>query len=395
MFVKHTLGDNYCILNAGDIHFSYNNAKSLYSELQNYLFNEIEENKDVLDMVVITGDIFHYELKASSEAARYAYAFLGDLIHICNKYKIVLRILKGTASHDCEQLSAVSMMHLHDEYFKVINKAEAEEVFNGFKVLYLPEEYPVDMHEYYKELVFDVPDKEYEFVFFHGTMEFQAFSGQKYESEKAIESAPVWKCEDMIRITRGIVTGGHIHTACNYKNKIFYHGSFSRMAQGEESPKGYNIYDYLSPDDFEVYRIINEGAPEYKQINLNDLIVENSGNIEAVIKDLDKLAGKPEVNYRINMDKQIKEEYPEIHNIIREYIAGKHNIDIKDVVVATPIVSTESVENGVEDTKVEENPMSFLSNISMSLEEKIQKFAVDILKEDVSINDIEMAIANI
>jgi len=395
MFDKHTLGDNYCILNAGDIHFSYNNAKSLYSELKNYLISQVIENKDVLDMVVLTGDIFHYELKMSSEAAKYAYAFLGELIHLCETNRIVLRIIKGTAAHDCEQLSTLNMLTMHSQYLKVISKVEAEEVFPGFKVLYIPEEYPVDMHEYYKELVFDVPDNEYEFVFFHGTMEFQAFSSQKYESEKLIESAPVWKCADMMRITRGIVTGGHIHNACNYKNKIFYHGSFSRMAQGEENPKGYNIYDYVSPDDCEVYRIINEEAPEYKQIDLMNLIVENSGNIENVVKELDKLSSKENVNYRINMDRQIKEDYPEIHNIIREYISGKHNIDIKDVVVAGPMVSAESASNGQEDTSAVENPMSFLSNNSMSLEEKIQKFAGDILKEDVSINDIEMAIANI
>lgn len=393
MYIKKQPTEEYFVLDIGDIHFSPNNAEHLYMELEEYLFGTIKENADVLDMIVISGDLFHCELKMSSQAARYAYAFVANLIDICEKNKIVLRIIKGTETHDFGQVNTIGVMYPNKQYFKVITKVEEEEVFRNFKVLYIPEEYPKDYREYYNDLVYAKDDNFYDFVFFHGTVEFQSFSSQKIESERHIESAPVWKCNDLIRICKGPVTGGHIHKACNFKEKIFYHGSFSRMAQGEEDSKGFNIYDYIKNENFEVVRVDNDLAPLFKQIDIEDTIVENGGNVEEIIKDLDRIFSKEEINFRVNLSKDVKDNYPEIHHIIREYLAGKKNVDIKDVVSTKINLSSESAASE-EQAEKEENRMSFLANRSMSVEEKIQKFAKDILNEDLDLNDVQLVISN-
>lgn len=394
MYKRKHPDSSYFIVNAGDIHFSTKNAETLFSELNAYLIETIRENADLIDMVVLTGDIFHYELKMSSKAARFAYGFIAQLIDLCTKSKIVLRIIKGTETHDFGQINTLGVMYPDNEYFKVVTKVETEEVFEGFKVLYIPEEYPKDEKEYYSETVFNAEDNSYDFVFFHGTMDFKSFVSSAFESERHIEGAPTWRAKDVMRITKGIATGGHIHTPCNYKEKIFYHGSFSRMSQGEEESKGFNIYEYSATGILEVIRVENDMAPLYKQVNVIDAVIENSGNIEEIIKSLEKTLSDTSIKYRVNMSKDIKDDYPEIHSVIREFLSGRSNVDFKEVInKKIPKLGLESGNQVPEDISINDK-LNFLNDRSLSTFEKISKFAETVMDEKISANDIELVISN-
>ena len=58
--------------------------------------------------------------------------------------EIDIRIIKGTRSHDFNQLDILKVFkEKAGSHFKIIEKNEVE-VFNGYRILYLPEEYPTD-----------------------------------------------------------------------------------------------------------------------------------------------------------------------------------------------------------------------------------------------------------
>ena len=395
MLNKKKLDNNYFVLNIGDIHFSNNNAERIYNELKSSLLDFIEDNGDSIDMVVVTGDLFDAELKASSNASRFAFSFVRLLNEKCHEFNIALRLVKGTATHDCGQMETLSVLFDDTGLCRVITQVETEEVFPGFKALYIPEEYPKDMKAYYADTVFGVADGTYDFVFFHGTMEFQAFSNQTIESERPIESAPVWKCADMMRICRGVVTGGHIHTPCNYKEKIFYHGSFSREAHGEKDSKGFNVYDYLQGSDFKLIRVENDLAPVFSEIYMDELIIESGGNAELLLKILESAIESPNIRYRVSMNRELKRENPVIYKTITEFLSGKRNVIIKESIErrTKPVDGSSSLESANDKTVELEDRLKFLSDKSLSPTCKIAKYASEVLGYQMTEEDVQMTVA--
>ena len=251
------------ILFLNDLHIgSHKDNKQLKKELKEIVFKTIKKSKPKL--VVMGGDLFHKKLSKNSDESFLSDWFITMLVKICIKRKIYLRIIKGTISHDYNQLNSYENLQDSDGIFRLIRSVEVEILFKR-KILFIPEEYPIDWKEYYSEYL----DNKYDFIFGHGTFDFASWKQQQILSETPIQSAPVFDSEVFSPLAKLIVFG-HIHIFMKKKN-IIHSASFSRNSYGEEKDKGMILITYFEKTKKVKYkRIINHLAPTFKTVNLKN-----------------------------------------------------------------------------------------------------------------------------
>lgn len=239
-----------------DIHAGAFGSALLEYELNEGFLKYLRKMK-ILDFVVIAGDLFDSKISLNSEHTKRIFGFLRDLIEICKEKEAKLRIIKGTESHDNQQLDAVNNFFDETCDVKIINKVEKEYLFDNLKVLYLPEEYMKDPNEYYKEFYND----NYDMIFGHGMVREVSFVAKSQQSEVTMSKAPVFNTKNLLSMTKGPIFFGHIHKAQTIKNDFYYVGSYSRWVFGETEPKGFMTVAY-TPDNgaYEVEFIENKNA---------------------------------------------------------------------------------------------------------------------------------------
>ena len=308
-----------------DIHYGASDDKKLADELYNVFLSRVEKNKHDLDFIVIAGDLFHRKFSFNHKTARLAIDFIDDLAQICLDSDISLRILKGTQTHDYQQLDNFKYLERKGD-IKIINKVHAEEMRANFVVLHMPEEYMKDYHEYYKEYFEDVDEEtKYDAIFAHCTMDFSAFASQQQESESTLSSAPIFDSKEFANYFHGFMACGHIHNRKFY-NDFYYSGSFSRFAYGEEKPKGFLevLYDPESTD-LDVTFIENTEAPEYMTFRINE-VVDLNKDIEEQIEKLESLQDKYD-NVKFKLGEQTAEDASNL-SIIQERFDNQKTVKI-------------------------------------------------------------------
>ena len=356
-----------------DIHAGQN-EKTLGQELGYSFIGTIHEMKDTLDLVVISGDLFDRKINMNEPAGRMVSNFISTLLDLSVEYGFAVRILKGTRTHDFDQLNFFQPFVLKPETydFKIINTISAESLIeNVLTVLYVPEEYMENAEEYIDEYL-DIGEAKYDLIFFHGMFDFIAVSGKIQQSERTVKDAPTLRAKKFEAKCYGPIVGGHIHDHQDYKDKIFYTGSFSRFAHGEEEPKGFLHVEYnINTMEYEVNFIENEYAPTYKTIYLTP---------------------------RLSPEEQLKEieTAKEQYNFVR--ISNKGDFELADLKVLKEAVSDKNLKVNIKiqdkTAKIEELPEDLKSIVAgnLSLEESIKTHILHFKQEAVSIDDIKKAI---
>lgn len=312
-------------VHAGDIHWGAGDPELLEKELDEYLYGFVKENSDVIDSIHFSGDWFEQILSANDKSSKLAIKFGKKVSDFGKTHKIRVRMLKGTESHDFTQLDHFKIFEDEDGYFKVIDTVTVEYLAPDFKVLYIPEEYPKDKEEFYKEFL--NPQTPYNMIVGHGTIKFQAFSNQTCESERPIASAPVFEMEELADICTGPIIFGHIHTRCNWKEKIYYHGSFSRTAFGEPGAKGF-CYAQMDDDGFDVTYVDNESSPEYASFEFDKMFEQGQGDLQQVISMIRNAAEKF-YKVRIRFAESYHSEMVAELTAVREAIRDLRNVKVE------------------------------------------------------------------
>ena len=85
-----------------DLHYGHRkvSGKHLYFNLVKFAYPEIEK----CDLLILSGDTFHSLLDFNHPAASYIIQFFNDLFYMSQKYHFKIRILRGTYSHDRDQV---------------------------------------------------------------------------------------------------------------------------------------------------------------------------------------------------------------------------------------------------------------------------------------------------
>ena len=246
-----------------DVHIGALPADVLKNELRSEFFNIIEEEN--VDIVVIAGDLLDHKLSFNSEDSKLAIEMIEEL---SKKYKV--RILKGTKTHDLNQLSNFSYLEEKPDVDVRVFNVMSTEVIDGIKILYMPEEYLEDYFGVYEELL--NPKEPYNIGLFHGTWNFAGYVSKIQESERSIKHAPLFKYDDM-KDKAQIFIGGHIHTGDTHGN-VFYTGSFSRWCMGEENRKGFIIAEFDETGYVDHTFHENKLARKFITLDVNKLIQE-------------------------------------------------------------------------------------------------------------------------
>lgn len=278
--------------------------------------------KEKPDILIFAGDYFEKKLSMTDTAAFYANMFFNEVMNIVKDTKTIVRMIQGTMSHELNQLQIFKPFeaNVSDYNFKIIETAQTENIC-GMDILFLPEEYPQDSNEYYKEF----KEKEYNAIFGHGTWDFIAFDSQIEHSNRTdMNSAPVFIYQDWEKtIPNGFVSFGHIHSRHVYKKKIFYSGSFSRWGFGEKSERGFTKFEYdLDEKTYNIDFINNTLAPKYEDIELSKIYNENT-DIKELLDVLE--------NFEKNIDniRLILDNIPsEVISILKNKYSGSTNVKI-------------------------------------------------------------------
>lgn len=184
------------------------------------------------DLIVITGDIFDTSISMASETYRNLMEFFIYLGNLCIQYNIDMRWLEGTLSHDMRQGKSFQSKYRDMSFnFKYYDKISIE-LYNGYYLLFVPDEMEQPMKAIYSELEKRDIDK-VDMAFMHGNFKYQL----PYENEEAYDERA------MLDITIGFIVIGHIHTHSTYE-RIIAPGSFDRLTFGQEEDKGLITIQY-------------------------------------------------------------------------------------------------------------------------------------------------------
>lgn len=357
-----------------DIHFGAFDSDDLIDELKYYFLRQLKKMPK-LDVIFIQGDLYHYELSLNSRAALNSFKFINKLQEIAYEKNAKIRIIKGTKSHDYNQLANIKFNKRID--LKIIDTVKVEEIFEGYKVLYLPEEYVNDQEEYYGEYL--NPINKYDVIIGHGMVEEVSF--KKFSSEVQLKSAPIFKSKDLINACKGFISFGHIHTSYIIKDKIYYTGSFSRWCHGEEEPKGFYFSLYSTKNNN--YKIIPvENKMAYKFITKHITKIIMNRKVEDVIDIIESYQIKKNIKkLRLKIKEVNNKDFMLKLELLKKYFRNNKNIDLD---ITSLIIDDE-------DENIEEflDRYDYLFDKKMTTEETISTFINNEFDYELSVERID------
>ena len=358
------------LINISDIHIGKKDDMKLEKELDIFL-DYVKGNP--CEVLTISGDLFDRVLTANEYGTVMAINFIKNLLNITTEHGTAVRIIKGTRSHDFNQLDILKFIkkEVSEFYFNIIERNSTEEI-NGVKFLYLPEEYPTDYDDFYKENLLSVEDKTYDIIIGHGMIDFIAFTGYEDDSENRVHGTPTHKADDLIRVTKGPIIFGHIHEKQEYKNKIYYTGSYSRYSFDTPSEKGFMVFDIDLEDTskFKMEFIENTEAPTYAVIDIDKLDLTD---IDDHIKYINELTSQ--------------------YDFVKIKTGNKARLDIaRKLTEEDSSIKIQSVNKDKETIKVDPK-YDYILKKELPLNETIMRFLKENHDKDIDLGFISRAIS--
>lgn len=354
---------NFLVL--GDVHFGYYPANLLYNEFQ-LVIETIEERN--IDVVIIVGDYFDTRLSLSSPHSVNAIKAFCDLLKICEKKNIKLRMLKGTSSHDIDnQLNNLANIAKSSKCdFKLFLTVGEEELFPDCKVLYIPEEYMENKEEFYKDFF----NTKYNCIFGHGMFEETNFSSIK---NKNMKKYPVFNSKHIEDLCSGPIVFGHIHQTQKIRDRIIYTGSFTRSKFGEEEAKGFYITYYnTETDETEFEFIENTKAMDFKTMK----ILPDSEFYSMLINDQIQFIRDLITKYKkdkLRIMLVLPDEYDNLESLYSNLSVVFGSLD--DVVfVIIDNIKNKSMDETIKKINILKEKYDFIFDKSIPYEDKIKQF---------------------
>lgn len=239
-----------------------------------------------LQLFVIAGDLFDRQLEYNHPASGRILLFVDRLMQECSTHNVKLRVLEGTPSHDNKQNKIFDDVYSLGKYscdMKYVSTLMVEYIPDwDMRILYVPDKIRTTVNEIYQDTlrIFDsLKIETVDLAIMHG-----AFSHQLPAMAKEVHDPISW-----LKLVKHWILVGHIHQH-SILDRIAAQGSFDRIAQGEESAKGFlmgtlNLKGDSSKD--QIYFIENKGAKKYVTINCTNLPVDKSlSKIESIVEKL-------------------------------------------------------------------------------------------------------------
>jgi DNA repair exonuclease SbcCD nuclease subunit len=277
---------NYLVLS--DVHLGHkrNSTENIITNLDVFFDNYTNSSRYVsLDIIFIAGDLFDGLLDMNSLDIHLVQLWMDRLNRFCANHNILLRVLKGTPSHDWGQSSVFETVWKISQLkndFKYIDTLFIEYVEKyDLHVLYVPDEWASTTEEtldQVKHLLKDNNLKQVDIAIMHGMFNYQLPDvGRASSKHNEIE---------YLSLVRYFINIGHIHTHSVYE-RILAQGSFDRLAHGEEEPKGAMLMTLDKENGNKYFFIENKQARVFKTLTLKSLDVDIS--VAYIEKKLSKI----------------------------------------------------------------------------------------------------------
>jgi len=352
------MNDLLCkLIHLADLHFGHNLKKEEVELIKNYINTTYDKDT----VIAITGDLFHKRLKFEDPQV----VLCLDLLYYLDSLGIPIIIIMGTISHDFDYMDTMSEIGFKNiSFIRTLEEFELNINNRIVKFLAIPEESIDDQKEYYKDTLYN-EEKFYDVILLHGTILKMAKYNPSFESVP-MKKSPLFEPEDLIKRAK-LTAAGHIHIPLNYKNRIFYVGSWSRHGFGEEEQKFLNIYN-ISASSNEVLVLQKENilAPIFLDIEITNIDTsENDVENEEISKEENSLQ---ENKFLLESNDEFYSgifSYLEILDLINDSSKASYNkrLIIKFSKVAIPLI---------EQLKILERSSS---NIKLDIREKISWFS--------------------
>jgi DNA repair exonuclease SbcCD nuclease subunit len=272
------------LASASDLHLGH--RRNPVSMMIQNLGKPFSDNAEFasLDVLFLAGDVFDDLLVSNGDDLREIDFWISDLLRLCKKHDVMLRILEGTGSHDWQQsrrfetLNTISGAHADVLYVKTLHI----ENIKGYNVLYVPDEWhpstDVTLVQV-KELIRAKGLTSVDIAIMHGQFDHQL-------PPAAPASIPRHNGDEYLKLVKRFISIGHVHVRSR-REHIFAQGSFDRMSHGEEGKKGY-VRATLRANGRDEFRFVdNDGALEFVTVHCGELSLEET--IEKIDREVEKL----------------------------------------------------------------------------------------------------------
>ena len=376
----------YNIACIADLHFRAFSPKDLYFELQEGFIKKLDD-MDKLDLIVILGDLYNAETGLNNIDTVYSFKFGNDIKRIALEKNTKIRLIKGTRSHDQDQLYAFAQLFQDSGVdFKLITEVQDEQLFHDVRVLYIPEEYIEQPGQYYHPWL--KVGQLYDFIFMHGLVDDATFVAKGQESESTHKNAPIFHTEDLLDHTIACVMSGHIHTMMNIKESFYYVGSYSCWKHGEEEDKGFYLIEYdTNTQRYETEFVVNKNRKRFITITIekeNELFNKDLTNAINYLIGLSENFTYDNLRFKIFIPNEYNNTLL-LTQSIKEAFSSKKNIKIEFKNNRDKIIEDQMKEKL---TKVKEK-YGYIFDNHLTPFDKISKFIQERFKIEISEEEVK------
>ena len=299
------------ILHLPDAHAGHPKVSAflLHKHFHEFVYPELKKN---IDLLVIGGDFFHTLLDMNCAPAFYVNSIIHELKELAINHKFLIRVLRGTFTHDRLQNQMFKIEGEDDSVVKIINTPCVEKLDEfDITILYKPDDLP--QKDTWGELL-NILEKS-------GIDKVDILINHGYFSHMVPDNIPgkihgVLSWDDVKHKVLGFVLNGHVHTPGVYE-KVVSGGSFERLAHGEEEAKGFFIVDYDPSTKHSSFEFIeNTHALLFKTINLT--------NIDNPIEEFENWINKIEIGEADDLHVRVFSSNTTIKNALNVILRNKY-----------------------------------------------------------------------
>jgi hypothetical protein len=251
-----------------DIHLAHprTNTYHIIGNLRK-AFPDTEETGK-LDVLFFAGDVFDRLMSLPQDEVDAIQEWIAEVLRICAKRNIIVRVLEGTPSHDWRQSKQFVNVNntlgtpANLKYVDTLSIEVIEEL-GGLSVLYVPDEWNADASVTQQQVM--------ELLTIHGMdkVDIGCMHGS-FDYQLPIESAKNHDSEFYMSIVRHYVGIGHVHIRTERGGKILAQGSFDRLSHGEEAAKGHYRACISKAGNYHWF-VENPGARLYKTLDCREM----------------------------------------------------------------------------------------------------------------------------
>lgn len=311
---------------------------SLCDHIKTCLFPVLNDDIDVL---ILAGDLWHTLIDLNARAAPEAIELVGSIINIVKKHNIILRVLKGTFSHDRNQSRIFSSYNdILDQYgnslIDYIDTVKVEKIAGlDISILYAPDDLMYkDVIEVFENRVKEAGITSVDIFINHGYWEHLLPKGIPHTPANTLV------IKTMKRYVHGFAINGHVHSA-NVNGFVINNGSIDRLNHGEEEDKGFFItkYNTMTHETRQQF-IVNHNATTFKTYDYRSLDLDSA--IRKLPTDLSKHGLRNEREFlRFLVDS------PQIRSALHNYVSTTVDHNVMEVTFDTKGVEQVEEPKGI------------------------------------------------